>query len=82
MEVAQVDWDGVTAHVEWVRVTAVYATGDTPQMELDNFVEQGASGGGVFYEGVHVANTWLRQTERTADSGEVLRQYSIAALNQ
>jgi hypothetical protein len=81
MEVAQIDWDGQTAHVDWVRVTAVYSDGDTPQLELDNFVEQGASGGGVFYDGYHIANNWSRNIDRQADTEEVLRQYSVAALN-
>jgi hypothetical protein len=81
MEVAQIDWDGQIAHVDWVRVTAVHFEGDTPYLELDNFVQQGASGGGVFYEGVHIANNWFRSTDRTADSGEVVRQASVAALN-
>jgi hypothetical protein len=80
-EVAQIDWDGGTAHVDWVRVTAVYTEGDTPTLELDNFVEQGASGGGVFYEGYHIANNWSRHTDRAADTGEVLRQVSVAAFN-
>lgn len=81
MEVAQIDWDGQTAYVDWVRVTAVQVEGETPQVVLEKFVEQGASGGGVFYEGVHVANNWFRSTDRQADTGEVLRQYSVAALN-
>jgi hypothetical protein len=80
-EVAQIDWDGATAHVDWVRVTAVHLVGDTPYLELDNFVQQGASGGGVFYDGYHIANNWFRSTDRAADSGEVVRQASVAALN-
>lgn len=81
VEVAQIDWDGTTTHVDWVRVTAVHTDGDAPYLELDNFVEQGASGGGVFYEGYHIANNWSRHTDRVAETGEMLRQYSIAALN-
>lgn len=80
-EVAQIDWDGTTAHVVWTRVTAIQMDGEPPFMELDTFVELGSSGGGVFYNGVHIANTWLRNTERQADTGVVLRQYSVAALN-
>lgn len=79
-EVAQVNWNGSTAHVDWVRVTASYQTGAVSYIELDNFVEQGASGGGIFYNGVHIANNWTRQTDRL-ESGAVVRQYSVAALN-
>jgi hypothetical protein len=81
MEVAQVDWDGRTAHVDWVRVRAVTDVEGSRTLVLDNFVERGASGGGVFYEGDHVANNWNRQTELTA-GGEVLDQYTLAAVNE
>jgi hypothetical protein len=80
-EVAQIDWNGSTAHVTWARVTAVYNEGGAPYVELDTFVEQGASGGGVFYNGYHIANNWSRNTDHQADTGAVLRQYSLAALN-
>ncbi len=79
-EVAQVNWNGSTAHVDWVRVTASYQTGAVSYLELDNFVEQGASGGGVFYNGVHIGNNWSRLTDRL-ETGAVVRQYSVAALN-
>jgi hypothetical protein len=78
--VAQVNWDYSTARVDWARVTAIHDEAGVPALELDNFVEQGASGGGVFYNGVHVGNNWSRVTDRLA-SGEVVRQYSVAALN-
>ena len=79
-EVAQVNWDGSTARVEWVRVAAVHLDSGAAFIELDSFVEQGASGGGVFHNGVHVANNWTRQTDRL-ESGAIVRQYSVAALN-
>lgn len=79
-EVAQVNWDGATARVDWVRVTASRSETGVSYMELDNYVEQGASGGGVFYNGVHIANNWTRQTDRL-ETGAVVRQYSVAALN-
>ena len=78
MEVAQVDWNGATAHVDWVRVLSVTETEGTPAVVLDNFVEQGASGGGIFYEGQHLGNNWFRSTEEGAN-GEILGQYSTAA---
>lgn len=80
-EVAQIDWDMTTTRVIWVRVTSVHAEGEAPFIELDSFVEQGASGGGVFYNGIHIANNWSRNTEWHGETGEVLRQFSVAALN-
>lgn len=80
-EVAQVDWNGTTAHVDWSRVKSIGVDGVTPYMELDTFVEHGASGGGVFYNGVHIANNWTRCTDVAAADGEISSQFSVAALN-
>ncbi len=80
MEVAQVNWDGSTAHVDWVQVQAVREEQGVPVLILANFVEQGASGGGVFYNGYHLGNNWFRSTVEAAD-GSVLQQYSVAAVN-
>jgi hypothetical protein len=81
MEVAQVVWDGAAAHVDWVTIHDVVTHNGTPRLVLDNFVTLGTSGGGVFWHGYHVANTWSQKTVLNADSGAVLRQYSVAALN-
>ena len=80
-EVAQINWDMTAAYVIWARVTAVQAGGNAPYIELASFVEQGASGGGVFYNGYYIANNWTRNIDRDASTGEVLRQYSVAAIN-
>lgn len=79
-EVAQINWDGATAHVDWVQVTAFRPEAGVATIELANFVEQGASGGGVFYNGIHIGNNWTRQTDRL-ESGELVREYSVVALN-
>jgi hypothetical protein len=81
MEVAQVDWDGSNTHVDWVTIEGIITDGGTPRLELDNYVEGGASGGGVFWGGYHIANNWYRATTNNANSGAVIRQYSAAALN-
>lgn len=80
-EVAQIDWDGATSHVDWVRVAVVQAGAGTPYLELDNYVLGGSSGGGVYFNGVHIANNWSHSTDRSVDTGEIMRQYSTAALN-
>lgn len=80
-EVAQIDWDLTATRLVWVQVTAVHGTDGAPHVELDSYVEQGASGGGVFYNGIHVANNWSHNTEFDVATGKVLRQYSVAALN-
>lgn len=81
MEVAQVNWDGRTTHVQWVTIEAVLIGDDTPRLVLSNGVTRGASGGGVFWNGYHVANNWAL-VETVASDGGVRRQKSIAALSQ
>ena len=80
-EVAQINWDGTSAYVIWVRVAGVHPEGNSPTIELDSFVEHGASGGGVFYNGFHIANNWSRKTDQNAQTGEILRKSSLAVLN-
>lgn len=79
-EVAQIDWDGTTARVDWVRVNNFSIVDGTPTLELDNFVTPGASGGGVFWRGYHIANNWATVTVLN-ETGSVVRQYSRTALN-
>jgi hypothetical protein len=79
-EVAQIDWDGATTHVDWAHVVAVHDEDGLPYVELDSFVQHRASGGGVFLNGRHIANNWMRCTIQFR-SGEVTRRYSVAALN-
>lgn len=80
-EVAQIDWDGTRAFVEWVPVEAVITGPGTPRLRLANYVKPGASGGGVFWNGYHIANTWSRVITYDKETMIVLRRYSLAALN-
>ena len=80
-EVAQISWDGETAEVDWVKVESVITEHGTPRLEVVNFVMPGASGGGVFWNGYHIANTWTREFVRNVHSRAILRRYSVAALN-
>jgi hypothetical protein len=52
-----------------------------PQIQVANFPIKGSSGGGLFWNGVHVGNTWARNIEEDPDTGEIVRRYSIIALN-
>jgi hypothetical protein len=81
MEVAQIDWDGETAHIEWVMVENVLTERMPPSLEIANFVKEGTSGGGIFWNGYHIANTWYQATELDPSSGAELRQYSVAVLD-
>ena len=81
MEVAQINWDNETAHVEWVQIKQVVTSDGTPYLELDNGVIKGASGGGVFWNGLHIGNNWTNTTIQEATGGAVLDAFSAAALN-
>jgi hypothetical protein len=79
-EVAQVDWDGRTAHVKWASVESIVTHDGPPHLILSGGIKQGASGGGVFLNGYHVANNWtLRQY--VGGGGDVQSESSTAALN-
>jgi hypothetical protein len=81
LEVAQIDWNGQTSHVRWTQIESVAEVNGTPQLKLATPVAQGASGGGVFWNGYHIANNWSRGSIQGIDSGVVTDQYSVAALN-
>jgi hypothetical protein len=80
-EVAQVVWNGSRAYVDWVRVDDVITESGPPRLELDSLVTSGASGGGVFWNGYHIANNWCQATVYVNDRGASPHQYSVAALN-
>ncbi len=80
-EVAQVDWDGNKAHVDWTIVEAVHVENGVPQLRLANGLTEGASGGGVFWNGIHVANNWSCVNNYNQQTGELVHQYSVAAVN-
>ncbi len=79
-EVAQVDWDGKTARVDWVKVQDVILDDGAPRLVLDDAVLPGASGGGIFYGSIHVANNWQLQ-ESIDTTGAVVEAVTAAALN-
>jgi hypothetical protein len=81
MEVAQLDWDGIAAYVDWTEIEAVITNDETPKLQLDNFNEVGSSGGGVFRQGAHIANNWQRTTVHETGGTAVLHQFSSAVLN-
>ena len=73
--VAQVDWDGTTTYVEWVSVATTQTISETAVVQLTDRIEKGASGGGVYWNGVHIGNNWKTSTAALGIS------YSHAALN-
>jgi hypothetical protein len=80
MEVAQLDWDGRSAHVDWVMIEELLVKDGTPSLRLTNFVTGGSSGGPVFWNGYHIANNWSHAAVLNGDN-VVTDQYSFAALN-
>ena len=82
MEVAQVDWDrqGHT-QVVWTKIDTIYAENNLPLMQVQHFIELGASGGGVFINGIHIGNNWGRITETNQLTGQASQNLSLVALN-
>jgi hypothetical protein len=78
--VAQIDWDGETTRVDWTTVSEVQIVDGAARIVLADGVKPGASGGGVFLSGRHVANNWTLM-QVTTESGQVLGEASSAALN-
>jgi hypothetical protein len=79
-EIAQLDWDAERTYVVWTAVVKI-ANHPLPHLEIDNYIMPGASGGGVFWHGHHIANNWADMTVTDAHTGELTRAYSLAALN-
>lgn len=80
MTVAQIDWDGVNTRVDWAIVQEVILEEGTPRLVLTDEVLIGASGGGVFWNGTHVANIW-RIEEQIDPAGAVIGAVTTVALN-
>jgi hypothetical protein len=80
LEVAQVDWDGETTRVDWTTIQEVDVDDGVPRLVLADGVTLGASGGGVFWQGKHIANNWLLVQE-LGSSGEFLDTATKVALD-
>jgi hypothetical protein len=80
-EVAQVDWDLHTAHVDWTTIQTVTVDEGTPILRLSNCIELGASGGGIFWNGSHVGNNWSRTAQCMASAANGMQPYTDIALN-
>ncbi|MDJ0752141.1 MAG: hypothetical protein QNJ45_01380 [Ardenticatenaceae bacterium] len=78
-EVAQLNWNGQQAYIIWVKVREVLLLDGVPTIVLESTLAEGASGGGIFLNGQHVANNW--STVTIEESGQVIDIYSRAARN-
>lgn len=81
-EVAQIDKDeqGGTI-VVWTRIRDILPGGENNFLQLDNFLQFGASGGGVYLNGLHIGNNWSRIPIVDVNTREILSGYSVVALN-
>jgi hypothetical protein len=81
IELAQIDWNGERAFVDWVQIDLLQLEDTVPQLQVNNFARFGCSGGGVFWNGQHIGNNWARNSEEDPVTEGVTRRYSIVALN-
>jgi hypothetical protein len=81
-EVAQIDKDeqGSTI-VVWTRIRDILPGGEQYLLQLDNLLQFGASGGGVYLNGLHIGNNWSRIPIVDVSTREILSGYSVVALN-
>lgn len=78
--VAQIDWDVSTARIHWTTIVRFEKTEGVRTIILDGCITVGASGGGIFANGRHIANTWRRSVECRLTGGAA-QHFSRAALN-
>lgn len=78
--VAQVVWDGESTGIQWTEVEEVVYEEGVPRLVLADGIDPGSSGGGVFRDGVHLANNWkyIRYKDMF---GNYVSATSVAALN-
>lgn len=81
MEVAQIDWDGASTHIDWTTIEEVKSKEGTPIVKLSNCIKLGASGGGVFWQGFHLGNNWSKSSECGEENASESSLYSSVALN-
>ena len=79
MEVAQIDWDGLSSHIQWTTIESVEIVNETPVVKLSSCIRSGASGGGLFRHGVHIGNNWSVSIKCGQELDSV--NFSFAALN-
>lgn len=80
-EVAQIDQDSQgNTKVVWSRITSIYQDNGLPMTVVDNYVEKGTSGGGLFLNGQHIGNNWLQFVHIDPDTNKEYPR-SVVALN-
>lgn len=80
-EVAQINWDHQHAFVQWTTINETGFYEGTPVVVLSDCILVGASGGGLFIDGVHFANNWSRSWDCAEEAAGLDHHYSTAALN-
>lgn len=80
-EVAQINWDLNRAYVQWTNVKTRTLVSGTSVIRLSDCIVAGSSGGGVFVEGVHIANNWSRAHVCDEGTEDETQYHSTAALN-
>lgn len=80
MAVAQVDWDGRRTRVDWTQIEDVITGHGVPRLVLKDGVYAGGSGGGVFWNGLHIANNW-RSVRGYDAHGRLVDEISVASMN-
>lgn len=81
VEVAQINWDNSRAYVQWTNVEAITNEGDTPVIRLSDCLVPGSSGGGIFVDGILIANNWSKVDGCDGSTNDGMPFQSTGALN-
>ena len=81
MEVAQIDWDGSSSHINWVTIKAVTTESAIPNVKLSDCLRSGASGGGLFWRGYHIGNNLSRSFKCNPELDSGTTYHSKVILN-
>lgn len=79
-KVAQIDWDGQVSRVDWTTIESIVTGDGATHLLLSDGVEVGGSGGGVFWNGIHIGNNW-QAVDHVDEAGNIVRVTSVAYLN-
>lgn len=81
-EIGLIDWDGEeNTRIVWAPIQTVYQDTGLAFIQIEHFIELGASGGGVFLQDKHIGNNWARVTETDLNTGDITQQFTLVALN-
>ncbi|MCL4872360.1 MAG: RHS repeat-associated core domain-containing protein, partial [Anaerolineae bacterium] len=79
-KVVVITWDGTnvgSTYAVWANITTIADENGIPSFAIDIKLPGGASGGGIYFNGVHIANNWKTHLDLTGSWGAINPLWSI-----